>query len=38
MKNYEKPMAELIDFAAEEIMDAGVGGGASFGEDVGDAP
>lgn len=35
MKVYEKPNAEVIDFAAENIMDAGAGDGAdfSFGEE-----
>lgn len=35
MKIYEKPNAEVIDFAAENIMDAGAGDGTglSFGEE-----
>lgn len=27
MKTYEKPMAEVVDFSAEKIMDGGMGEG-----------
>ena len=36
MKTYEKPVAEVVDFSAEAVMNAGVGGNFSF--DEGDEP
>lgn len=32
MKNYEKPVVEIVDFNAEVIMSGGVGDGFSMGE------
>lgn len=34
MKTYEKPVAEVVDFTTEKIMDGGLGDGLTTSEDV----